>query len=214
MGTWAGKSVDATLAVINGTDEGALNPEGTFAVVGRGILHPEAIAGLSLAGSVIASDDSGESGESGFATSLFGWMAEARFEQEGSFGFAGYVGGLTWDDDNAATDDDLFVAMGQASVTLDRLQFGGRVSAWMPEDDDASGDGLSPAIPNPGLAVFDESVNTVTDRKVYRFQLGSSYAIDDALKLRVEGMFDDYDDLPNGSSTDVLGIVVALNGRF
>jgi len=73
---------------------------------------------------------------------------------------------------------------------------------------------MSTVLPNPGLAVSLGGISPVLDQAIRRIQVGVGRAIHDNLVIKGEWFFDDYRRLSAGQSTDVLGVIVSVNGRF
>ncbi len=73
---------------------------------------------------------------------------------------------------------------------------------------------MSTVLPNPGLAVELGGISPVFDQAIRRLQVGVGRAIHDDLVIKGEWFFDDYRRPSAGRSTDVIGVIVSLNGRF
>ncbi|MCZ6754594.1 MAG: hypothetical protein O7E49_04705 [Gemmatimonadetes bacterium] len=69
-------------------------------------------------------------------------------------------------------------------------------------------------LPNSGLAVSLGGISPVLDQAIRRIQAGVGRAIHDNLVIKGEWFLDDYRRLSAGRSTDVLGGIVSVNGRF
>ncbi len=67
---------------------------------------------------------------------------------------------------------------------------------------------------NAGLAVRLGGISPVVDQASRRIQAGVGRAIHGNLVIKGELFFDDYRRLSTGRSTDVLGVIMSLNGRF
>ncbi len=223
MGTMSMPAADLTLAVTNGTDEGAHNPDGNFEwVISAGT--SAILDGLRLAGSYMQSDDAFDDPATtddpataedesldfaGFGADFQGWMVDGSYQiTEGSY-IKGYVGGIEFDDSIAATKDDVGIWMGEVAYGQGPWQLAFRLSGWDPDDDDGAGvkNGL---IPNPGLSSEWDEVDPRTDQSVQRLQAGGSWRFTDALVMKALYVKDDYDK----EDFDMDGFMLVLNGRF
>lgn len=215
MGNYSQKNVDITLAVTNGTDESADNSDGGFEVSGTAVAKfPVDDGEARLAASYINSDDLSESGTNGTRSDFSGWMMEGMLAPIEYAHVKGYFGMVTYDDNIDATEDDVTIWMAEARYGQEMWHLGARISGWMPEDDNGGGGGISPSIPNPGMAVALGGITLVADQKITRIQAGGGYSISDNLMLKAEFFLDNYDKASFGQATDVQGIIIALNGTI
>lgn len=214
LGTLSGNHLDATLAVINGTDATADNSDGNFGVAGILGITPSSLEKLRLAVSLMYSKDNSTAGASGFRAEFSAFLAEGRYRIDDNAHIAGYCGMTRYGDGNTGTDDDVIVCMGQFRYGIDRWHLTARVSGWSPDDDNGDDAGISQYIPNPGLAIEQAGVVPYTDQNVRRIQIGGGFAFDDNLVLKGEIFQDNYSKTSDDESTDVEGLIVTLNGRF
>ena len=121
---------------------------------------------------------------------------------------------IDYSDKNASTDDNVRISMLEVAYHKDRWGVAGRLSGWKPEDNDGSSDGISPAVPNPGLALSGASSVVPTDQRVARIQLGGQVQILDVLLLKAEWFKDDYKYGFPDRGFDVSGLIVSLNALF
>ena len=126
----------------------------------------------------------------------------------------GYFSRLSFGDEDQATEDDLSTWMGELRVGKGGWHVAARLSGWTPDDSDGGGSGMSAVLPSSGLAVRLGGISPVLDQAIRRIQAGVGRAIHDNLVIKGEWFFDDYRRLSAGRSTDVIGVIVSLNGRF
>ncbi|MBD3382739.1 MAG: hypothetical protein GF404_11155 [candidate division Zixibacteria bacterium] len=215
MGNYMHENFDLSLAVTNGTDESANNSDGGFEVSGTAMgIIPVAQGEVRVAGSYINSDDRSESGATGTSSDFSGWMSEALYAPASDIYIKGYFGSLTYNDNLDTTEDDVIIWMGEVRYGQDRWHLGARISGWMPQDEDADGSGISGLIPNPGLALQVAGTMPVIDQKITRIQVGAGYGLDDDLMIKIEIFMDNYDKASLTESTDVQGVIIALNGTI
>ncbi|MFQ5542925.1 MAG: porin [Nitrospiria bacterium] len=216
MGIFETKAADITLAVTNGGDESSSNNGGNFEYVVRAETGA-VLDALRFGGSYMAGDDTFQPDPTkadGFASDFKGWMADAHYAFSETSHIKGYVGEVSYGDNNVATQDDVLIWMGEAAYGKNDWQLAVRVSGWKPDDGNGDGVGMSGAIPNPGLSSGWEDLNPNTDQKVTRIQLGASWQLYDHLTAKVAYVSDDYDRPTAGRSTDVDGWMFLLNGSF
>ncbi len=213
MGTIETSVVDLTVALTNGTDESAANADGNYGIV-VSVGTDYGLSGLRTAFSFIKTDDSDPSGSTGFAADLTGAMLDFRAEITDRVSAKGYFSRLRFGDADPATEDDLSTWMGELRVGDGEWHAAARLSGWTPDDSDGGGSGMSAVLPNPGLAVGLGGISPELDQAIRRIQIGVGRAIDDNLVIKGELFFDDYRRLTAGRSTDVLGLILSLNGRF
>jgi len=213
MGRIETSFADLTVALTNGTDDSAVNADGNYEIV-VSLGTDYGLSGLRTAISFIRSDDSDRSGSTGFAADLTGVMLDFRVEIADRVTAKGYFSRLRFGDGDAATEDDLSAWMGELRVgTVDSTRRPG-CPAGTRDDSDGGGSGTSAVLPNSGLAVSLGGISPVLDQAIRRIQAGVGRAIHDNLVIKGEWFFDDYRRLSAGPSTDVLGVIVSVNGRF
>ena len=140
----------STLAIANGTDESALNPDGNFEIVAN--IGYQFTESLFLSSSFLLSEDTAISGDAGFRTNLSAIMIDRNVQPLENLNFAAYVGQLTFDDDLILTNDDVTILMVQGTIFISpEMHFAGRFSMWTPEDDDGDGLGQSTQLVLPGF---------------------------------------------------------------
>ncbi len=205
---------DFTLAVTNGTDESASNPDGNFELAvsaGTNVLAKR----LRLAGSYMKSNDRGPAGiVTGFGANFNAWMLESRYDFPKGMYLKGYYGNAAYGDDYPSTKDNVKMWMAEAKYSKSLWYVSARLSGWEPDDNNGDGAGVSSVLPNPGLAVTQGGVTPVADQTVRRLQIGAGWSFLDNLMLKAEWFQDTYSRLSSGKSTDVNGFIFALNGRF
>lgn len=228
MGTLETKVADFTLALTNGSSEGAENPDGNFGwVISAGT--DAGLDGFRIAGSFMQSDDlvagvSADVPNGSFGADFQGWLIDGRYVFLEHFAFKGYFGGIEFDDNVSATKDEVDIWMGEASYEQSAWQFAVRISGWSPDDDNGDGLGHGAMLPNPGLSAEWPSSNpagTVTttpgsnvDQSVVRLQVGLSWFLMNDLVAKLEYVQDDYDKALTTRLGDVSGLILLLNGRF
>ena len=213
MGSISRSAFDLTLAVTNGTNETASNPDGNFETVACLGVTPLGFSGMRLAGSLIHSKDKAESGVSGTESDFFGWMVEGRYAFMEGFYLKAYYGRIEYGDNAPGTDDDVQICMGEARFGQGKWFLAARASGWHPGDDNGDGVGVSLSVPDPGLAVW-STAEPITDQRIRRIQLGAGLILQENLTLKGEWFRDDYDKGQHRLSVDVTGVIVALNGTF
>ncbi len=227
MGTLETNVADLTLALTNGTSEGAENPDGHFEwVVSVGT--DAGLEGFRIAGSYIQSDDlatgvSADVPNGSFGADFQGWLIDGSYVLLEKVTVKGYLGGIEFDDNVSATKDEVDIWMGEAAYEQGPWQLAVRVSGWDPDDDKGNGAGVGP-IPNPGLNAEWPSSNTPpnlattagpnVDQSVVRLQVGFSWFLMDDLVAKIEYVQDDYDKPVTTQLGDVTGVILLLNGRF
>ncbi|MCH7683028.1 MAG: hypothetical protein IIB35_04815 [Gemmatimonadetes bacterium] len=213
MGTIETSVADLTVALTNGTDESAVNADGNYQIV-VSLGTDYGLSGLRTAVSFIRTDDSDRSGSTGFGADLTGVMLDFRVEIADHVTAKGYFSRLSFGDEDPATEDDLSTWMGELRVGKGGWHAAARLSGWTPDDSDGGGSGMSAVLPSSGLAVRLGGISPVLDQAIRRIQAGVGRAIRDNLVIKGEWFFDDYRRLSAGRSTDVIGVIVSLNGRF
>ena len=129
----------SALAITNGTDEGALNPDGNFEIVANIGYH--FTESLFLSTSVLLSEDISVSGDAGFGTNLNAIMIDGTVHPIENVKISGYLGSLTFDDDLTLTDDDVTILLAEGTLSISpEMHFATRLSMWTPEDDDGKWD--------------------------------------------------------------------------
>lgn len=197
---------DITASLSNGTGENSVNEGNAFEGL-IGIANDTLIPGLALSATYMKSDDRADAGNAsgnGFGSDFSAWLVDGEFTLLSDISLSGYVGGYTYNDDDASTKDSVMIGMAEASYWMDRYNLAVRASGWFPEDRDGSGSGLSSAIPAPGL-----STATLKDTSIIRVQGNIERAISNNLSANIEGMVDYY-----GHGNHVYGIIGYINGRF
>jgi len=198
----------STLAITNGTDEGALNPDGNFEIVANVGYH--FTESLFLSTSILLSEDISESGDAGFGTNLNAMMIDGTVHPIENVKVSGYLGNLTFDDDLILTDDDVTILMAEATLFISpEMHFSGRFSMWTPEDDDGNGIGHSRHLVLPGFNGTFGNNTAVSDQQVIRLQLGFGYQLIENLQFKTELFIENYD-----KSKDIKGLILAINALF
>lgn len=202
---------DVTLSLSNGTGENAANENDTFEfLVGYGT--DKVLDNLYLSTSYIASDDSPDAGNeatNGFGTNFSAWIVDAKYDFANNISLKGYLGGLTYDDGNDATDDGVQVAMIELLKKTDKKQFGARVSYWNPEDSDGNNAGMSAQLPFPGYSTSTTTFTQVTDTAITRYQVGGGFEFEPNVWLKGEAFVEQVDEGEN-----VNGVVIYVNAAF
>ena len=198
----------STLALTNGTDEGALNPDGNFEIVAN--IGYQFTESFFLSTSLLLSEDISASGIAGFGTNLTAMMIDCNAQPLDNLNIAAYVGQLTFDDGLTLTDDDVTILMIQGTFPISPgMHISFRSSMWTPEDDDGDGLGQSRQLVLPGFNGTFGSNTAVTDQHVNRLQLGFGYELIKNLQFKSELFLENYD-----KSKDIKGIILALNASF
>jgi hypothetical protein len=198
----------STLALTNGTDESAYNPDGKFEIVGNIGYHFGDL--LFLSTSLLFSDDTSASGGAGLATKLEAMMIDGSLQPTDNIKFSGYIGELTFDDKIKPTKDAVRILMaeGICNFTPD-FYVAARLSMWAPEDEDGSGDRHSKHLVLPGFKGTFGSNTANPDQHVNRMQIGFGYKITDKLQLKSELFIEDYK-----RDNNITGLILALNASF
>jgi hypothetical protein len=220
-GTLSKGTVDLMLALTNGTDATATNPDGNYGIAGQVGFTPKALEELRIAASVIYSNDQTLSGESGTESEFTGWMAEGKYEFEKGFYVKAYLNHLIYGDDNPDTRDGVTSWMGEFQYGVEQWHIAARISGWHPRNHDGDRAGISPFIPIPGLAEPKPAVPPgpgggaiLTDQSVRRIQIGGGVLLYENVLIKAEVFQDNYQHATNGESTDVEGFIAGLNIRF
>ncbi len=201
-----------TVAITNGTDEAAFNPDGNLEVVLMLQTKP-ILGGLTFAGSYIKSKDASLSGSSGSGSDFSGWMVDAGYNYKDKVIVEGYYGGLTYGDENPGTGDDVVIWKAQARWNvMKKVYLAFRVSGWEP--DGGNGGLVSPFIPRPGLVNPDDTLIPDTERGIRRLQLGGGYRFSDHLVFRLEYIHDKYEESLLQGNVDSRGFMAAMNVLF
>jgi len=214
MLTYANKMLKLDAALTNGTDEAAQNPDGNLCGVVRFALAPVRDEGIRICGSFAYSDDSDASGASGTESRYVAFTAEASAALSSQLYVRGYAGKSEYDDMIESTKDGVLIWMAEAGFNPGRVTLAGRVSGWVPEDDDANLRGISEFIPNPGYGIGVNDAMVVTDQAVMRLQAAIGYQFRETLSLSTEVFLDDYDAQSGGQCTDVIGGLLVLRSSF
>jgi hypothetical protein len=211
MSIYESQNGNITIAITNGTDESAANPEGTLEVVGFVESSPLLNDKLTLGASYMKSDDKGNSANnlSGFKADFSAWMLDAHAQITEKLTGKAYISGLTYGDDDVATDDDVISWMTEGAYRLGHYQLSGRISGWHPKDND--GIGSSTTLRNPGLAT-QGTVNT--DQDIIRYEVGLDYFFSERVVLRSEVFWDNYSKINPNGNTDVVGALAFVNVLF
>jgi len=201
-------------ALTNGTDETADNPDGNVGGALRIGVSPARESGLRFGGSIAYSDDTEESGSSGTRSQFMAFIGEAGFESDRGISIHTYVGQADYDDNMDDTKDMVLFWMAEGAFTYRSFEFAGRVSDWIPEDDDGSRNGISRFIPNPGYAIIADDTAPVRDQKVTRLQGAVRLTLRDNVRVSAEAFFDSYSRFSDRKYTDVAGGMLVLSGSF
>lgn len=214
LGVMAKKTLpfaDVTLALSNGTGEDAINEGNSFEVVASiqtQALNPNLISSLSYINSKDLAD-SANSSSSSFKSNIEGVILDSKYTMFDVLVLGGYFGQLTYNDNDASTQDKVSFWMIETSLKMGSATVAARYSLWEPEDRDGSGSGISAGIPNAGLSVSTGTFTPILDSKISRLQLGVRQPLDGTLGVAVEGFIDDYT-----HGEDAKGALVAIFGQF
>ena len=211
---------DITVAVTNGTDESASNPDGRFETVVS--YKKELGAGRwSLGGSVMSTHDRSDSG-SGFNADLDAAIIDLHVNPNESWSFKTYFAQLNYED-GAATDDrvNAWSVEGKWTSQYTGLSIASRISAWQPQDSngdrspnlDGEGNRIN-GLPNPGMSVAQNGVAPVVDQNVIRYELGVTYGMAENMQFKAEVFYDQYDKKTAGESTNTPGALSYVNIAF
>lgn len=213
MGELDAGPLDFTAAIMNGTEQSALNTDGAFGFAGK--VGLELLTGFILTGSYMKSDDSAESGATGFNADFSGKMLEAFIEPVKWLAVKGFAGMVEFGDGDDATEDEVLVWMGEIRINLPRWYVAARLSGWYPEDDNGDIIGISSRIPSIGFALSQPNEPVVKDQRVHRFQAGLGWNLSENLLLKGEWFIDSYEYRTNlNNNSDVWGVIVGLNAGF
>jgi len=202
------KNFKSTLALTNGTDEGALNPDGKFEIVINAGYHFLDL--LFLSTSFLSSDDSAASGYAGFATNLSAMMIDGSLNPTDNLRLAGYVGKLTFDDGINATKDKVTILMAEGRFNFSpEFHIAARLSMWAPEDEDGSRNNHSQQLVIPGFnGTFGANI-VAPDQHVNRLQFGLGYQLYENMLLKSEFFFEEYK-----KANNITGLILCLNASF
>ncbi|UCD95061.1 MAG: hypothetical protein JSU69_03140 [Candidatus Zixiibacteriota bacterium] len=221
MGALSKGTVDLTLALTNGTEATASNPDGNYGIVGLIGFTPSTLDELRIAASFIYSNDRTLSGESGSEAEFTGWMAEGKYEFEKGFYGKGYLNHVIYGDDDSGTRDGVTSWMGEFRYGVEDWHIAARMSGWHPKDNNGDGSGISPFMPIPGFAEPKPEIppgpgggTVLTDQSVRRIQIGGGLLVYENVLIKAEVFQDNYQHATNGESTDTEGFIAGLNVRF
>ncbi len=211
MGEFSGDRETFSVAVTNGTDESATNPDGgvnlVFQATTNRLWKP-----LNLGISYMSSNDSVTGGSSGNGSDFQAYLVDFIWDATDQLKFKGYAGGATFGDNTASTYDFVAVYMGEAQYTWNQWIFSASGSAWVPNSN--TGGSPSSVMPNPGLAITQNSVAVSVGQAVLRYQLGIGYDLSQNFGIRTVGFYDDYRGLSSGNNTDTMGGMIFFTGVF
>jgi hypothetical protein len=213
MGVWSGRLGELSGAITNGTDESAFNPDGNFGYVLSGISAPlwnSFKGGLSL----IYSADSSKSGSSGTASNFSGLLIDALFEPEKNKFLRGYAGLLNYDDENSATNDEVWVWKLEGRYPISRGYLAARISTWLPSETGGDSVAVATKIPEAGSGWRVRQIQPVGNQKVYRYQLGFGWPVFEDMVFKAETYYDFHAQKYQNDVLDILGIIVGLNAQF
>lgn len=201
-------SFHSTLALTNGTDEGALNPDGNFEIVINTGYHFRNV--LNLSASILASKDTSSTGVAGFGTNLGAIIIDGSLNLFDNFRLAGYAGNLRFDDGIEFTKDKVIISMFEAKYNVSpEFHIAARLSIWTPEDEDGSGTGHSKNLVLPG---FNRTIGMDTvrpDQQVSRLQFGLGYLLYENLQFKSDLFFEEYK-----KANNITGFILGLNASF
>ena len=208
------KLFDLTGAITNGTSQTANNSDGNLEFIVGGGIRPVEDEDLRIGAAYMNSDDREQSGFTGKMAEFQAYLVEGHFVSDQGLSVRAFVGQMIYGDNNDATEDKVTCLTAELAYEVGAWQLAGRFSTWTPEDRDGSGTGISPLMPNPGLAITQSGQPVYRDQQVNRFQLGAGYRLFENMMVKGEFFFDDYSKSSNGMSTDVDGLIIALTGGF
>ncbi len=208
------KLFDLTGAITNGTSQTANNSDGNFEFIIGGGFRPVKDEDLRIGAAYMNSDDREQSGSTGKMAEFEAYLLEGHFVSDQGVSARALVGQMIYGDNNDGTEDKVTCLTAELAYTDDAWHIAGRFSTWTPEDRNGDGTGISPLMPNPGMAVTQSGQPVFRDQQVNRIQFGGGYRLFENVMLKAEFFFDDYSKSSNGMSTDVDGLIVALTGGF
>lgn len=203
----------ATLAITNGTDEEALNPDGNFGLVLRA-RSPHFWQRFTSGASFIFSDDQAFTGESGTGSRFSSWMLDGIIDSPAGHFLKAYYGRIAYGDRQPATEDQVSVWKIEGKYVIEKIYVAAKLSTWQPQDTNGNGTGISQKIPNPGYAVALGDVPQVADMAIHRWSAGGGVEINGSSILKLELFWEDYSPEVKGKSFDVYGALAALNVLF
>ncbi|MBT5954479.1 hypothetical protein HOG98_07140 [bacterium] len=209
MINWDSSVGTSTLAISNGTDESATNPDGQFELVIGQSLFIEEIK-TELSGTYMRSNDI-KNATSGFSSDFQGWMVDGISIIGTSTELIGSYSQLTYGDEHDGTEDKVTSIIAEARHNVGDMFVSGRVSTWIPEDNDGSGAGMSSTLPNPA---FNFGATVSPDQTITRYELGIGYFHKENVLLKAEWVLDNYEKETAGQETDVSGLLLIANVRF
>jgi len=212
-GVYTSKMGKLTMALTNGTDEAAFNPDGNFELVVAGCTQA-LIPKMYLAASFIASNDTARSGAAGTGTIYRGWIVDSRYEFSPEFFVHGFYGQFDYNDQNALTNDKVAVWKAEANYGRKRWHVASRVSRWQPEKVAGNVIGVSAAIPNPGFGVVQANTFPSPDQTITRLQATFGWKFHEDLILKCEWFRDSYGSSLAVDDFYVQGIILGVNARF
>lgn len=212
-GTYVAPLAKFTVAVTNGTDESALNPDGNFGLVFSSCTQA-IIPGLNLAASVIASDDTSAAGASGTRAKFRGWIFDSRYELSPEIFIHGFLGQFNYDDRLDLSKDKINVWKAEGRYGSSPWHLAARISGWMPAKSKGRTFFTSPFIPNPGFGIAQQENAPHPEQRIIRLQAAFGWHFTEDLLLKLEWFNDRYDGFELVRDFDVNGWILALNARF
>lgn len=187
--------------VSNGRSESAENEGETLSYLGA-YETPKLFDQVTFSAAYWVSDDSEDAA---IGTELTGQIVDAEWTVTDKWALKGYLGSFNFDDDNAATDDNVGFWMGETTYTINKWIAGLRVSEWRPE----ANDGVGNATHLPVVGFAGDFGNGISDTAVLRTQYALGYQLEDNLSVKVIYFHDAVEE-----SDDTAGGMLVFNGSF
>ncbi len=202
-----------SLALSNGTDESALNPDGNFAVIVSGVTK-YLFSGFRTGASFIYSPDTSVSGASGTGSHFTGWLLDGQFKIRKESAITAYYGMLKYDDARPDTRDLVTVAKLEASLVMAEFRCAGRLSAWLPRQA-AAGLPVNELLPVPDIHRQLSSLRGAPTQEIWRYQLGISWQLMEKLLLKTEWFYENFRvESDQFKNHDFHGIILGVNADF
>lgn len=206
MGAASWKDFELTSAIFNNLKETSENRDSYFGFTERGAIWLK--HNLVVAGSYLKSN------EDQFKN-LAAWLAEILLEQKSGISGKVYYGELQFKDNLNFTEDGVKTWQAEIALLFPEWHSAIRISEWQPDDRNGDYSGASFSLPVAGLALTGFGFpSPPRDQEVCRYQAAIGKTISSELSLKVEFFRDDFKRLANGSSTDVDGLILLLQGSF
>lgn len=194
----------------NGTDESARNEDSGFLVL-FGAESDQLLPGFTLGTSAFRVDESGNVSGNNFKSELTGLMFDASKSFSQGFDLRTYIAFLNFGDGSETTEDEVSTWMVALKKSFGTTFVSARFSAWIPNDGDGNGSGISSDIPTAGFGTTQGEKIVVSDQNIYRLQLGMGHFLEKNVLLRGDLVWDDYSKKSGNENTDTFAVLAFVN---